>query len=206
MTMATAAKCVIAMTVAWASPGNAMLVPLQTPPVLSSPVFSLATINADGSTNMNILTYATPVSIRPVRRWAIALFRQSESHANFVARRSGVLQLLSTTHAHHQLVNTLGGSSARDVDKGALCAELGFPWVDEPRFSTKLLPRCVAYYNLAGEGELINAGEHDVAICQVVSILGTGDSLGDDGAVCALDTARLRDLGMISEAGRAVPP
>jgi hypothetical protein len=36
-----------------------------TPPLLDVPTYSLATLNEDGSTNMNILTYATPVAIRP---------------------------------------------------------------------------------------------------------------------------------------------
>ena len=39
------------------------LLPTEAPPLLNSPVYSLATLNADGTTNMQILTYATPVGI-----------------------------------------------------------------------------------------------------------------------------------------------
>ena len=46
------------------------LVPMEAAPVLTSPVFSLATA-VDGKTNMNMLTYATPVGIRPQRLWAM---------------------------------------------------------------------------------------------------------------------------------------
>lgn len=42
---------------------------------LSVPVFSLATINEDGSTNMNIVTYASPVGIKPERLWMISLYK-----------------------------------------------------------------------------------------------------------------------------------
>ena len=59
------------------------LVALDTPPLLSSPVFSLSTLGADGQTTMNILTYATPVGIKPHRLWAISLFRETQSHANW---------------------------------------------------------------------------------------------------------------------------
>lgn len=42
---------------------------------LSVPVFSLATVNEDGSTNMNIVTYASPVGIEPERLWMISLYK-----------------------------------------------------------------------------------------------------------------------------------
>lgn len=42
---------------------------------LSVPVFSLATVNEDGSTNMNIVTYASPVGIEPERLWMVSLFK-----------------------------------------------------------------------------------------------------------------------------------
>lgn len=42
---------------------------------LSVPVFSLATVNEDGSTNMNIVTYASPVGIKPEPLWMISLYK-----------------------------------------------------------------------------------------------------------------------------------
>lgn len=56
---------------------------------------------------MNIVTYASPVGIRPSRKWVISLFRQSLTHENFLRRRTGVLQLLTEEHA--PLTFTLGG-------------------------------------------------------------------------------------------------
>ena len=111
---------------------SALAVPrtsLAAPPLLDVPVYSLATLNDDGSTNQNIVTYAGPVGIRPERTWALSLYRGTRSHANFASRRVGVLQLLREEHA--VACHALGGvSTEKDVgaDKGAACGELGLAW------------------------------------------------------------------------------
>ena len=107
----------LALVLGW-SPA---LVPVEAPPLLNSPVFSLATLGADGRTNMNMLTYATPISVRPERLWAISLFRDTQSHANWQRRGTGVLQQLSAAQA--PLTPVLGGTSSADegVDKAAAC-------------------------------------------------------------------------------------
>ncbi|KAL3914494.1 MAG: hypothetical protein SGPRY_007605 [Prymnesium sp.] len=179
----------------------ALLSPLEAPPPLNNPVFALATLDAGGNTNMNILTYASPIGIAP-RRWAISLFRKSETHGNFEKRRTGVLQLLHPTHA--SLVYTLGGCSARDIDKAAICAELGFEWVRFEGSDELLLPGCPAYYRLSMEGDFIHAGEHDTAICLLDSVSVSAEDNGP--ADAALDTRHLRGLGLISDAGRAITP
>ena len=123
-----------------------------------------------GRTNMNLMTYVTPVGIRPDRLWAISLFRKTSTHANFAARRTGVLQQLTTAHA--PLTHTLGGTSASTpgVDKAAACADAGFAWSrgeEGTLGDARLLPGCYSYVRLTMQGELIDAGEHDVAICRV---------------------------------------
>ncbi len=142
------------------------LQPIDTPPVTDVPVYSLATLNINGreddnksgvassstTTNMNILTYASPVGIRPHRVWALSLYRTTRTHANWFqhggqegqssgdgdsgaseagnagegAGARGVLQLLRRGHA--PVVQLLGGESGRDVDKAEGCAAAGFPW------------------------------------------------------------------------------
>ena len=189
---------------------SALLTPLDGPPVLNSPVFSLATLNADGSTNMQILTYATPVGVAP-RTWAISLYRPTRSHANFAARKTGVLQLLTTDHA--KLMHLLGGQSGADVDKEALCAEAGFRWLDAPPDladdawvggGPQLLPGCACYLRLVQVGEMTPCGEHDATICRVEGMLdGVGDGAGFD---AALSTAVCRGLGLITDRGKAIPP
>ena len=122
---------------------------------------------------MNLLTYASPVGIRPHRLWAISLFRKTRTHANFARRKTGVLQQLTTAHA--SLTHILGGTSAADpgVDKAAKCAAHGFPWSEGPNSDAfgacgeKLLPECYSYLRLTLEGDLLDAGEglHPLAQC-----------------------------------------
>jgi len=194
--------------------------PTDAPPVLNSPVYSLATLNPDGTTNMQILTYATPAGVSP-RTWAISLYRPTLTHANWLKRKSGVLQLLCEAHA--PLIHTLGGRSGRDDDKPAACAAAGFPWFDAPPGSwgdaaagdaaageahEQLMPGCATYVRLVQVGELITqGGEHDVAICRVEGMLvppaedAVGATMAD-----ALSTARGRQLGLITDRGKAIAP
>ena len=179
------------------------LTALDAPLPLNSPVFSVATCDATGATNMNILTFASPVGVRPERRWAISLWRKTRTHALWSAQRSGVLQQLSAAHA--PLTYALGGRSGADTDKAAACQALGFDWREgPPGGNERVLPGCVAYYRLRQEGDLINAGEHDVAICVVEGMW----TAGGDGAAppTALSTQALREQGLITNAGRAVVP
>lgn len=182
----------------------ATVVPMDGPPLLNSPVFSLATLDNAGQTNMNILTYATPVGIRPHRLWAISLFRETQTHANWLSSGTGVLQQLSSRHA--PLMWALGGTSSSEAhaDKAAACAALGLPWIEEAETiggCERLLPGCVSYFRLTQQGALIDAGSHDVAICRLENVLASGVDPGP-----ALSTAELREAGLISVAGRAVEP
>jgi flavin reductase (DIM6/NTAB) family NADH-FMN oxidoreductase RutF len=204
----------------------------STPPLLDVPTYSLATQDANGKTGMNILTYATPVSIRPDRIWSIGLFKGTVAHENFANTKRGVLQLLTVDHA--KVVKLLGGSSGRDVDKRIECEKLGLGWTRiiisdsnddsddnddesnpesnqlESSISTEewpeILPNCACYLKVSLVGELIDCGSHDVALCKVESMLVVGDD-GDDndkdnGNIGYLNTASLREMGIITEQGR----
>ena len=88
------------------------------------------------------------------------------------------------------------------MDKSAECAKRNFSW-EEPtgRAGERLLRGCYAYYRLRLEGELRRVGEHDLAICSIEEILGSSDACD-----APLSTAFLRAAGLITAAGRAVPP
>ncbi|CAM9810049.1 unnamed protein product [Ascophyllum nodosum] len=173
------------------------------PPVLSVPVFSLATVNGDGSTNMNVVTYASPVGIEPERLWMVSLYKTTVSHENFFREGWGVLQHLQRCHA--SLVPILGKASSRDTVKSGRCARQGFPWerhakevVSAPR-SVAILPGCTAYLTL----RLVSdqpAGDHDAAICRVVGMAGL--ERGQEISMCpeteTLETRHLREAGLIS--------
>ena len=184
-----------------------------TPPLLDAPTYSLATLGSDGSTGMNILTYASPVGVRPDRVWTLGLFKGTVAHDNFSRSGKGVLQLLRRDHS--KVVRLLGGTSGSDVDKEAQCANLGFPWVKlddagcevgREEGSPMVLPGCAYYIRLVLMGELIDAGSHDVAICRVESMLVDEGSSACKEYPGYLSTATLRDMGIISEQGRVVEP
>lgn len=164
---------------------------------------------------MNILTYASPVSITPHRMWSISLYKGTLSHENFVREKMGVLQLLAPEHANcvdtdgrpGALIRVLGGTSGKDVNKRLQCEKLGYAWStfdDKNRVkSPPILPRCMYCLQLELEGDMIDCGSHDVALCRVVSMI--ADDHPTDSAPIELDylsTRKLRQMGIISELGR----
>jgi hypothetical protein len=79
------------------------------------PVWSLATINQDHSTNFNIVTYTSPLSFSPNEVWALSLFKGTLSLENFQREGRGVLQHLTKNQI--DLVPWLGKHSGRNIDK-----------------------------------------------------------------------------------------
>ncbi|KAA8496982.1 hypothetical protein FVE85_0711 [Porphyridium purpureum] len=147
-------------------------------PKLHSQVFSLATLNRDGSTNMNIVTYVTPVSIHPQRLWALSLFVDTQSHENFTRSRVARLQLLCKDHA--RLVPLLGKQSGRHVNKVHELARMGVELEnvvvpseksleDNPAFALQVLPGIQGFVDLRWNPERqvsrIPCGDHDLFIC-----------------------------------------
>jgi len=157
---------------------------------------------------MNVLTYATPVSVRPERIWCLGLFKDTLSYENFARTGTGILQLLRDDDQHIALIKLLGGASGREVDKEAGCAALGSTWIDLDE-TQKVLPRCISYVRLSLIGELVDAGSHAVAICQVDDMYDDApddvDGVHPQRQKPHLSTAKLRELGIITEQGRVAP-
>lgn len=166
---------------------------LQPGVLVDTPIYSLATVDSTGQTNMNIVTYASAVGIRPERVWCMSLYKGTKSHANFGQRKRGVLQLL--TEEHSNLVWTLGGTSGGP--KNVACSDRGLAWENRDWCDEALLPRCAAYV-LLEETERYGAGDHDVVLCRVVHT-----ELSERRH---LTTRLARARGLVSDAGRAVPP
>ena len=135
--------------------------------------------------------------------------------------RRGILQLLRPEHAQctrtgkegdeGELIRLLGGTSGRDVDKRAICAELGYDWIrlpdggeEEEAEWPQVLPNCVYYLKLELEGELIDCGSHDVGLCRVVGMISGEEVESAADELDSLSTRKLRDMGVISELGRVV--
>ena len=180
----------------WTTTATRALEVTTTPPLLSVPTYSLATVGPDGKTNMNILTYATPISIQPDRLWAIGLYKGTLTYDNFVRDKKGILQLLTNEHA--PIVRLLGGTSGNDIDKDEECSKLGFEWTGlgngkQPH----VLKKCASYLCLELlQDKLVDGGSHDIAICRVTSM--HKDGLNED----QLSTQKLRELGIITKQGR----
>lgn len=145
---------------------------------------------------MNILTYATPVSVRPDRVWSIGLYKETLSYENF--RRTGTCVLQLLTEKHLPLVKLLGGSSGKDVNKQEKCEKLGFGWGSLPTGEEAVLPDCAYYLKLSAIGDLVDCGSHAVATCKVEDTFVSNDETKTE----YVSTARLRDLGIITEQGR----
>ena len=171
----------------------------QSSPIkLDLPVWSLSTLNDDYiTTNMNIVTYATQVGIKPLPVYAISLFKGTLSFDNFKRNGWGALQLLPSS-AHH-VVNCLGKRSGRDCDKVNELQSLGvslssisvptsrsFPPLEQP-FTTSIesredsllvmsdCPMILLVEYLRQEYPTLDVGDHEVILCQVNRVISFSD-------------------------------
>lgn len=226
----------VAEALASRSTANTNTIVTDIPPLVDVPVWSMATLNDDvgqggekskATTNMNLLTYATPVSIRPNRLYALGLFKATQSRDNFLREKTCVLQLLSANiEKHIECVRLLGGTSGKNVSKeedlasmyGIELQELACDDGEETREDLpKVLPGCVQYMKLSMVGDEVTdydgeESSHDVVICKVDKMW-TASSLASNSRERKsgnnnkdyLSTGRLRELGLITEQGRIAP-
>jgi len=165
---------------------------------LSVPVYSLATASlgevAGGgraADTMNIVTYCSPVAIHPARKIVVSLYVDTLSWENFRTTKRGVLQILNKRHLG--IVKLLGTQSGRDIDKLSALADQGHPvtrWNSIP-----ILRECSAGILLQGEGELIDCGDHQMAVCNAVDYYQPAG--GDQDLAPWLHTKDLREQGII---------
>lgn len=189
------------------------IVPL---PKLSSPIWSLATLNVDKTTNMNIITYVSAVSIQPEPLWALSLYKTSLSHELFMRQGWGLLQLLSEDIA--SVVPILGKKSGRDVDKLSLLnSENGINLQAIPlsylplqhslisdntyRSSTVISvlkdSPVIVFIEKSETHPVIDVGDHDLIICRIHSSFCIDSEEGSDSPSSVLMTQILRDRGLL---------
>jgi hypothetical protein len=99
------------------------------PPPISMPVWSLASPFGDDETSMNIVTFATPVSVAPPKLWVISLYTNTKTRQAFLDSNVGVLQLLTPSLKH--IVPILGKRSGYEegYSKQTECANIGHEWI-----------------------------------------------------------------------------
>lgn len=173
-------------------------------PKFSSNVWSLATLNVDQtSTNMNIITYATAVGIKPERVWTLSLYKGTLTHENFMRTGHGALQLLKRSHA--QLVPVLGKLTGLSDQKQSFLRRLKSDtlplariegYADSTNMDNPLmldvLKDCGAVLVLKKLPEVVDVGDHDVVFCKVISSF-VGDYETND----LLTTDFLRSKGLL---------
>lgn len=82
--------------------------------IISPPVYSLATYDANGRLNMNVCTYVTSISMKP-KMYSIAIDYTSKTYKNLESSSKVVLQLLSSNNL--KVIRKLGKVSGRLLDK-----------------------------------------------------------------------------------------
>lgn len=184
-------------------PRFCLYIPAINIPVQDSAVWSLATLNRDGSTNMNIMTYAYPVSIKPQPLWALSLYQDTLSYENFIREGWGALQLLS--QRHQDIVDLLGNTSGYYKNKIEELKTKGFQLetVDLSMYTRPNKPLSLellsdALYCLQveqGDNDIISAGDHDVMLCNIVKVLESQDK--NVLSVPRLTTGYLRQIGLL---------
>lgn len=155
--------------------------------------------NRNRNTSMNIMTFCTPVSVAPPKLWTLSLYSNTMTKDYFFESKIGVLQLLDKKQC--DLVPILGKRSGYELDysKELECEKIGFKWgrycddkIDSKGYSaneeengllqsTRLLPNCQSYIKVRLL-EAFDAGDHEVALCQV---LGVGE--WNDQEKCVID-------------------
>ena len=197
-------------------------------PKLSTPVWSLATLHTknDGieTTNMNIVTYVSAVSIKPEALWALSLYKSSLSYEIFTRQGWGLLQLLNDDLAN--VVPILGKQSGRDVDKLSIINQQNIaslsliplnelPSIENPLKISSLSksndsPSSSSFISVFKESPVIlfleksqvhpviDVGDHDLILCRIrSSFCLSSEESSQMQKVPILMTQKLRDLGLL---------
>ena len=188
---------------------------------------SSSTLSSSKKTSMNIMTYCTPVSVAQPKLWILSLYKNTMTRDYFY--KVGILQLLNKTQCH--LVPILGKRSGyeQDYDKEEECRKIGFTWMDffgsdhnsgivdlpledddeeEKNLfnSIKVLPKCQSYIQVRVLNTM-EAGDHDVVLCQVLGVGKWDDELecvvqiGDDEIQDAKDETTVLYTGYLRKEG-----
>lgn len=133
---------------------------------VDQPVYSISSL-ADGKPNMNICTYAVPVSLKP-KQFIVAVYHGTRTLTNVRANPEFLLQYLSRSQA--KWVNLLGKKSGNRIDKmkrlnDELAVYNGFLY----------LKKSMAFVHLRVLSWM-PAGDHDCALCEVVAYQNLNES------------------------------
>jgi flavin reductase (DIM6/NTAB) family NADH-FMN oxidoreductase RutF len=156
---------------------------------VSQQIYSLSTLDTKGQINMNIVSYATPATLKP-KSYVIAVYRGTKTHANVFnkANTHFLLQGLSLPQAKH--VRTLGQKSGLKYDKAKYLSKQNLEYYDYNGQNFGYLPDC-GFVLLCRLTNSIKYGDHDLITAEIVKIV------ADDKDAELLTTSALIEAGLI---------
>lgn len=126
---------------------------------VDQPVYSISSA-AQGAVNMNICSYATPVSLIP-KRYIVAIYKNTRTLELVEQNPEFVLQFL--TRSQYPMVNLLGKKSGSKINKLKRIKEGIFYHEQFP-----VLENALAFVHLTVR-EWFDGGDHLCALCDVKS-------------------------------------
>jgi len=156
---------------------------------VSQQIYSLSTLDTKGQINMNIVSYATPATLKP-KSYVIAVYRGTKTHSNIFNKPNThfLLQGLSSPQAKH--IRTLGQKSGLKYDKAKYLAKQGLEFYELNSVSYGYLPDC-GFVLLCKVTNSIKYGDHDLITAEVVKIV------ADNKDAKLLTTQELIEKGII---------
>ncbi len=152
-------------------------------------VYSLSTLDSSAKINMNIATYATPITLKP-KSYVVAVYRGTKTHSNIFDKPNAhfLLQGLSTEQIKY--IRTLGQKSGMNYDKAAYLAKQNLDFYEIDGKSYGYLPDS-AFLLLCKLTSSVKYGDHDLVMAEVVKII------ADQKDSELLTTQHLIDKGII---------
>ncbi len=160
--------------------------------LVNVPVYSISS-KQNHTTNMNICTYVSAVSMEP-KRYMVAIYHNTQTLENVKDGQSFVLQLLS--EMQYGLVRNFGQKSGKSFDKQGFINRKNIQnkLPKENPYSTifwnnfEVLSNAVSIL-LLKPLQIIEAGDHDMFLCDVVSFENLNDT-----PILTLDVLRQKKL------------
>lgn len=157
---------------------------------VSQQIYSLSTLDAQGQINMNMVSYATPATLKP-KSYVIAVYRGTKTHQNLFgtgAHKHFLLQGLSMGQIKH--VRTLGQKSGLKYDKPKYLAKQDLQYYNFDGTDYGYLPDC-GFALLCKLTQTIKYGDHDLITAEVQKIV------ADNNSAKLLTTDALIEAGLI---------
>lgn len=147
-------------------------------------VWSLSTVDETGVGNMNICTYVSSVSMDP-KIIMVAVYHGTKTHGNLLKNKRALLQLLSEELG--PVTRICGHFTGAKIDK---IARLKKRYPIDTIHDIPFFTACAGYLELEVTKIIPCGGDHDLALCSVV----THKNLRD---VPLLTTDYLRASGLL---------